>query len=42
MYAVAVQVARRFQQDPLLVDLVGEENTGKLSDMIKLMVMQVG
>jgi hypothetical protein len=34
-------VARRFQTNPLLVDLVGEENTGRLADTIKLLVMQV-
>lgn len=35
------KAARRFQQNPLLVDLVGEKNTGKLSDTIRLLVMQV-
>lgn len=35
------QTARRFQKDPLLVDLVGEENTGKLADTITLMTMVV-
>ncbi|MEW5320486.1 MAG: hypothetical protein WDW38_011555 [Sanguina aurantia] len=34
------KVARRFQRNPLTVDLVGEENTGKLADTITLMVMQ--
>ena len=33
--------ARRFQVNPLIVDLVGEENTGKLCDSIRLMIMQV-
>ena len=27
--------------NPLIVDLVGEENTGKLCDSIRLMIMQV-
>lgn len=35
------QTAKRFQRDPLLVDLVGEENTGKLADTISLMTMTV-
>ncbi|KAF5828318.1 P-loop containing nucleoside triphosphate hydrolase protein [Dunaliella salina] len=35
------KVARRFQENPLLVDLVGEENTGRLADTIRLLVMQV-
>jgi len=35
------KVARRFQVNPLLVDLVGEENTGRLADTIRLLVMQV-
>lgn len=30
------------QVTPLLVDLVGEENTGRLADTIRLLVMQVG
>jgi ATP-dependent RNA helicase DDX21 len=30
------------QENPLLVDLVGEENTGRLADTIRLLVMQVG
>jgi hypothetical protein len=29
------------QTNPLVVDLVGEENTGRLADTIKLLVMQV-
>lgn len=35
------KVARRYQRNPILVDLVGEENTGRLADTIKLQVMQV-
>ena len=35
------QTAKRFQRDPLLLDLVGEENTGKLADTITLMTMTV-
>ena len=35
------KTARKFQKDPLLVDLVGEHNTGKLADTIKLMTMVV-
>lgn len=31
----------RVQENPLLVDLVGEENTGRLADTIRLLVMQV-
>ncbi|GFH20145.1 uncharacterized protein HaLaN_17222 [Haematococcus lacustris] len=34
------KIARRFQKNPLLVDLVGEENTGRLADTIRLLVMQ--
>jgi ATP-dependent RNA helicase DDX21 len=34
-------VARRFQRNPLKVDLVGEENTGRLADTIRLLLMQV-
>lgn len=36
------KTAKRFQRDPLLLDLVGEENTGKLADTISLMTMVVG
>ncbi|KAJ9516500.1 hypothetical protein QJQ45_011154 [Haematococcus lacustris] len=32
------KIARRFQKNPLLVDLVGEENTGRLADTIRLLV----
>lgn len=39
--ASALQTAKRFQKDPLLMDLVGEENTGKLADTISLMTMTV-
>lgn len=35
------KVAKKYLRDPLVVDLVGEENTGKLADTIRLMVMQV-
>ncbi len=35
------RVAKKFQQSPLLVDLVGEENTGKLADTITLLAIQV-
>jgi len=35
------KVARRFQKNPLIVDLVGEDNTGRLADTIRLMIMQV-
>ena len=34
--------ACRYQRDPQTIDLVGEENTGKLADTIRLMVQQVG
>lgn len=34
------KVSRRFQKDCLLVDLVGEANTGRLPDTIRLMIMQ--
>ncbi|KXZ51538.1 hypothetical protein GPECTOR_12g501 [Gonium pectorale] len=34
-------VAKRYQQNPLTIDLVGEENTGKLADTIRLLVQQV-
>ncbi|KAG2428695.1 hypothetical protein HXX76_011400 [Chlamydomonas incerta] len=34
-------VAKRYQQNPLTVDLVGEENTGRLADSIRLLVQQV-
>ncbi len=34
------RVAKKHQQNPILVDLVGEENTGKLADTITLLVMQ--
>ena len=39
--AAVVQVAKRYQQNPLMVDLVGSEDTGRLSDTIRLMLMQV-
>eukprot|EP00798_Chlamydomonas_sp_ICE-L_P001315 gene1315-32668_t len=35
------KTAKRYLNNPLTVDLVGEENTGKLSDTIRLLVMQV-
>ncbi|KAI8476815.1 MAG: P-loop containing nucleoside triphosphate hydrolase protein [Monoraphidium minutum] len=35
------KTAKRFQKDPLLMDLVGAENTGKLADTISLMTMTV-
>ncbi|GIL46032.1 hypothetical protein Vafri_3126 [Volvox africanus] len=34
-------VAKRYQNNPLTIDLVGEENTGKLADTIRLLVQQV-
>lgn len=34
-------IARKYQKNPLLVDLVGEENTGKLADTIQLLLVQV-
>jgi hypothetical protein len=36
------KVARKYQKNPEVLDLVGEENTGKLADTIKLLIMQVG
>ena len=35
------KAARRFAKDPQLVDLVGEQNTGKLADTIRLLTLQV-
>ena len=35
------KVARKYQKNPEVLDLVGEENTGKLADTIKLLIMQV-
>jgi superfamily II DNA/RNA helicase len=35
------KVARRFQRDPVTVDLVGEDQTGKLNEDVTLNIMQV-
>lgn len=35
------KIAKRYQKNPLLVDLVGADDTGKLNESIKLMLMQV-
>lgn len=35
------RVVCRYQQNPLTIDLVGEENTGRLADTIRLLVQQV-
>lgn len=35
------KVARRFLNQPLLLDLVGDDNSGKLADTIKLLAVQV-
>ncbi len=35
------KIARKYQNNPLLVDLVGSSDTGRLSDTINLMLMQV-
>ncbi|KAG1674673.1 hypothetical protein FOA52_007197 [Chlamydomonas sp. UWO 241] len=35
------KVAKKFQKNPLMVDLVGSDDTGKLCDTIRLMLMQV-
>ncbi len=32
---------RSYQQNPQTIDLVGEENTGRLADTIRLLVQQV-
>jgi hypothetical protein len=36
------KVAKKYQRSPRLMDLVGEQNTGKLADTIRLLVLQVG
>ncbi len=35
------KIAKRYQNNPLLVDLVGAKDTGRLADTIRLMLMQV-
>jgi ATP-dependent RNA helicase DDX21 len=35
------KIARRYQKDPLIVDLVGAKDTGRLADTISLKLMQV-
>lgn len=35
------KVARRYQKNPKTIDLVGEEQTGKLNEDVTLNVMQV-
>lgn len=35
------KVAKRYQRDPLTIDLVGEDQTGKLNEDVTLNVMQV-
>lgn len=35
------KVARRYQRDPKTIDLVGEDQTGKLNEDVTLNVMQV-
>ena len=35
------KVAKKFQKNPLVVDLVGAKDTGRLAETITLMLMQV-
>ena len=35
------KIAKRYQKNPLMVDLVGAEDTGKLNESIRLLLMQV-
>lgn len=35
------KVARKYQRNPLTVDLVGEDQTGKLNEDVTLNIMQV-
>lgn len=41
MWVQRLSLVVHAQDNPLLVDLVGEENTGRLADTIRLLVMQV-
>lgn len=36
------KVARRYQQNPATIDLVGDDQTGKLNEDVTLNIMQVG
>jgi ATP-dependent RNA helicase DDX21 len=36
------KVAKRYQRNPSTIDLVGEEQTGKLNEDVTLNIMQVG
>lgn len=36
------KVARRYQKEPQTIDLVGEDQTGKLNEDVTLNIMQVG
>lgn len=40
-YSASVCPPNQLQVNPLLVDLVGEENTGRLADTIRLLITQV-
>ena len=35
------KIARRYQKNPMIVDLVGAKDTGRLAETISLMLMQV-